>query len=426
MENYVIIGNSVTAIAAVEAIRKKDKEGTITIISDEPYSAYSRPLTSYYVEGKVDEDQMLYRPKDFYEKKNIKTILGEEAVKVDSKTKKVFLKDGQEVSYTKLLVSTGGLPFFPPTKGIDLDGIFAFRTFDDAKKIAERAKETKRAVMIGGGFISLKAAHALRELGLKVSVVELMDRIMGMALDSEGAEIIQKRLEENGIDILTKHTVSEIVGNKAGKVEAVILDDGRRIDCEMVVVAVGVRPNFKLLGGSGVKTNKGIVVNDKMETNVSDIYAAGDVAEAYDFLYKENRLNPIWPNAYEQGFIAGTNMAGGSRKYPGGMGMNSVEFYGIPSISMGITSPEGEGYEVLTKRLPDKNIYKKLILRDNVVVGAIFVGDIDRAGIINGLIKEQALVKDYKSDILEDNFGFVSFPINTRKEKLTKSKSKAG
>ncbi len=418
MENYVIIGNSVAAIAAIEAIRKKDQKGTITVISDEPYLAYSRPLTSYYIEGKVDEDQMLYRPKDFYEKKKVKTILGIEATKVDPKIKKVFLKNGQEISYTKLLVSTGGLPFFPPTKGIDLDGIFAFRTLDDAKKIAERAKETKRAVMIGGGFISLKAAHALRELGLEISVVELMDRVMGIALDNQGAEIIQKSLEENGIEILTKHTVSEIIGNKAGKVEAVILDDGRRIDCEMVVVAVGVRPNFKLLDGSGVKTNKGIVVNDKVETNVSDIYAAGDVAEAYDFLYKENRLNPIWPNAYEQGFVAGTNMAGGSRKYSGGMGMNSVEFYGIPSISMGITSPEGEGYEILIKHLPDKNIYKKLVLKDNVIIGAIFVGDIDRAGIINGLIKEQALVKDYKADILEDSFGFVSFPINTRKEKL--------
>ncbi|MBI4744163.1 MAG: NAD(P)/FAD-dependent oxidoreductase [Actinobacteria bacterium] len=425
MENYVIIGNSVAAIAAIEAIRKKDKEGSITVVSDEPYLAYSRPLISYYIEGKVDEDRMLYRPRGFYEKKNVKTILGEKAVKVDSKTKKISLKNGQEISYTKLLVATGGLPFFPPMKGIESDGVFVFRTLDDAKKILEYSENTKRAVMIGGGFISLKAAHALRELGLEITVVELLDRIMGIALDNQGAEIVEKRLEENGIEILTKHTVSEIVSNKRGKVEAVILDDGKRIDCEMVIVAVGVRPNFKLLDGSGVKTNRGIVVNDKMETNVSNIYAAGDVAEAYDFLYKENRLNPIWPNAYEQGFVAGTNMAGGSRKYPGGMGMNSVEFYGIPSISMGITSPEEEGYEVLIKHLPDKNIYKKLVLKDNVIIGAIFVGDIDRAGIVNGLIKEQAVVRDYKADILEDSFGFVSFPIDVRKEKLTKSKSKA-
>jgi len=420
--SYVIIGNSVAAIGAIEAIRTNDQENPITVVSDEPHHTYSRPLISMLLSGKVTEDRMYYRDADFYEKNKVTPILGKKAKSINVEDKVVILEDDQKIPYDKLLIATGGKPFVPPMKGLDKYEILTFTKWDEVKKIKAMAKSAKHVVVVGGGFIGLKVAESLNELGVKVVVVELLDRILGLVLDNIGSKIIHDRITEAGIEIVTENTIQEIVGSDS-KITHVILKDGQKMDCDMVIVAIGVRSNIEIVENTPVEVNRGIVVNNKMETSVSDIYAAGDVAEAYDMLYESKRTTPILPSAYAQGKIAGDNMSKGASEFPGDLPMNSIEFYGLPFMSIGIVNPEiafpDDGFEAITDTSNLKNnVYKKIILKDNRIIGAILIGAIDRAGIITGLIKDKVDVTPFKENLLDDEFGLISFPKELRKEKL--------
>lgn len=428
---YVLIGNSVAAVGAVEAIRKNDKKGEITIISSEPYFVYSRPLISDFLAGRVEEDEMFYRQRDFYKRNKVKTILGRKAIALNTKQRKVILEGKKEISYSKLLIATGGVPFIPEIKGFDRGGVFTFTALDDAKKIKKYVQRVKRVIIIGGGLIGLKAAESLEELGIRVTVVELMDRILSAVLDKKSSQIIQKHIIEVGIDIITNNTVKEIIGSDS-LISGVILKDEKKVDCEMVLVAIGVIPSLELVKKTKVKVNRGILVNDRMETNIPGIFAAGDVVEAYDLVYQARRLTPIWPDAYRQGSIAGYNMSGIEKRYEGSLPMNAIEFYSLPFTSVGLINPEDKfqitnpksqakaqkEYKVLTKHNAKEKTYKKIVLKENIIVGAIFVGAIERAGVITGLIKDKTNVKNLKEELLEDNFGLISFPKELRKEKL--------
>lgn len=414
---YLIIGNSVAAIAAVEAIREKDQKGDITLISDEPQFVYSRPLISYLLAGDVKVEQMYYRGKNFYERNKIRATLGRKVTSVDATNRKVVLEDGEEFLFEKLLIATGGKPIVPKTKGSDLNGVFTFTKWDDVEKIKKflLGIEVKRAVIVGGGLIGLKAAEGLVALGIKITIVELSDRIMSSTFDGTTSEMMKKILEKRGVEVVTKNTSDEIIANGA-EVGGVVLRDGTRINCEMVVFAIGVSPNIEMVKDSGIKVNRGIQVDEYMRTNFPDIYAAGDVVEAYDLLMRENRPIAIWPNASIQGAVAGHNMAGGTKKYGGSFAMNSIEICDIPTISMGLTDPPaGKGYEVLQQLNEEKPTYRKIVLKDNVVVGAIFVNDIDRAGIFTSLIKDKIDTSIFKDVLLKEEFGLAWFPKEYRK-----------
>lgn len=414
---YLIIGNSVAAVAAVEAIREKDGKGDITLISDEPQFVYSRPLISYLLAGNVKVEQMYYRGKNFYENNKVRAVLGKRVTSVDAANRKVVLEDGEEFLFEKLLIATGGKPIVPKTKGSDLNGVFTFTKWDDVEKIKKLllGTEVKRAVIVGGGLIGLKAAEGLTALGIKITIVELSDRIMSSTFDGTTSEMMKKILEKRGVEVVTKNTADEIIAN-GSKVGGVVLRDGTRINCEMVVFAIGVSPNIEMVKNSGIKVNRGIHVDEYMRTNFPDIYAAGDVVEAYDLVLRDNRPIAIWPNASIQGAVAGHNMAGGTKKYVGSFAMNSIEICDIPTISMGLTDPPaGKGYEVLQQLDEEKPTYRKIILKDNVVVGAIFVNDIDRAGIFTSLIKDKIDTSSFKDVLLKEEFGLAWFPKEYRK-----------
>ncbi len=406
--NYVIIGNSVAAVGAIRGIRAIDQQGNITVISRERHTAYGRPLISYLLGGLITEKRMPYLPADFYEQHRVNLLLNSEVVAVDCGQKQVKLAGGDAVRYDRLLVATGGDPFIPPIEGLsDKEKVFTFTTWDDAAKLKGLAADIEKVVVIGGGLIGLKAAEGLHLLGKQVTIVELADRILSAAFDRPAGRIVAKKMKANGIEVITEDTVIRVEGEGAG-ISGVTLKSGDFIPCDTLVVAIGVRPAAGFLKASAVEVNRGIVVNDSMATSVKEVYAAGDVAEARDFFSGTKNPMPIWPDAYIQGDIAGTSMAGGTKGYCGGLAMNAIEFFKVSTISMGITNPADPAeYEVLTYLDPENYQYRKIVLQGNLLVGAVLVGNVDRAGICAGLIREKVDVTPFKDRLLAPDFGFI-------------------
>jgi len=415
---YVIIGNSAAAVGAIEAIRRCDAENPITVVADEPHHVYSRPLISYLLGGMVDEGRMDYRPRDFYTRYRVETMLGVEVTQVSPQEWSLALAGGGTLTYDRLLIATGGRPFVPPVPGVDVEGVFTFTCLDDARRMARYIEqhEARSALVVGGGLIGLKTAEALMARGLRVTIVELADRILSMTFDHTASGLAESLLRRAGADVRTGLTVKEIVERK-GRVDHAVLQDGERVECDLVVFAIGVRPNVGLIPPeAGIQVNRGIVTDRRMQTSVPGIYAAGDCAEGYDMLLGEHRPIAIWPNAYRQGYVAGCNIAGVKREYEGGMPMNSVEVCGVPTISVGLTDPpEGDGYEILERYDRAAPAYKRLVLRDNRLVGAICIGVVDRAGIYTGLIRDRVDVAPFKDYLLAGNFGLISLPREYRK-----------
>jgi nitrite reductase (NADH) large subunit len=429
--HYAIIGNSAAAVGAVEAIRQYDQEGPITIVADEPHHVYSRPLISYLLGGVVDEAHMYYRPHDFYERYAVQTMLGVRVTSIELQEQHLVLSGGGVLPYDRLLIATGGSPFVPPVPGADLEGVFTFSCWQDARRIdayirdrgldrvhsGDSQGEERSALVIGGGLIGLKTTEALIERGVRVTLIELADRILSATFDRTASKMAQDILRRAGTDIRVGTTAQEIVG-RGGRVDHVILRDGERVNCDLVVFAIGVRPNTGLIPPeSGIRVNRGIVVDRRMGTSVPHVYAAGDCAEAYDCLLGVRRPIAIWPNAYRQGYVAGCNMAGVETGYEGSFPMNSVEVCGVPTISVGITDPqeEREEYEIMERYDRELPAYRKLVLRNKRLVGAICVGDIDRAGIYTGLIRDQVDVGPFQDHLLSGNFGLISLPKAYRK-----------
>lgn len=396
---YVIIGNSYAGVGAVEGIRELDREGEITMISDERYLAYARPLISYNLGGHVSSKNMYYRPAGFYKKNDVRLILGNKVMRINSAHEQVSLEDGTVFEYDRLLIGTGGRPFIPPIEGLEAHNIFSFTKWDDAKKIKKVARGKKKAVVIGGGLIGLKAAQGINDLGLQVTIVELGPRILAVALDEVSGAIVSRQLRENGIRSITGHTAKKILSDGKDNVCGVVLDNDKKLECEILIVAIGVRPNMDLVGGTGIRVNRGILVDRSMMTSIENIYAAGDVAEAPDILNNRDSVIAIVPLAYEQGRVAGANMAGGRRVYTGGIGMNSVEVYALPVMTMGITNQISETHEV--KAFRKGKVYRKLVFEGNRLVGAVLVGQVDYGGILTRFIRSRADITHIKRELTE-------------------------
>ena len=414
---YTIIGNSAAAVGAVESIRQVDGESGITVIAWEPHHTYSRPLISYWLGGEVDDERMPYRSADFYEKNDVETMLGVKVTSVDPESRILTTDDGREIPFDKLLIATGGTPIVPPdVGGANAEGVFTFTTWEDARTIDAYIEQygVQNALVVGAGLIGLKSTEALATRDISVTVVELADRVLSATFDKTASRLAQEAMEKAGVHAICENTVSSIQ-QEDGRVRGATLRDGTELDVDLVLFAIGVRPNTALVRDSNIQVDRGILVDDQMETSVAGIYAAGDVAQARQLLSDERRTLPILPTAYRQGSVAGTNMAGKGRNYEGGIPMNSVDVFGLPTISVGMTTPDDEDVECITRYDEDENTYKKLVLKDNRIVGAIFIGDIERAGIFTGLIKQKVDVSRFKDVLLSDDFGLLSLPAEYRK-----------
>lgn len=402
---YVIIGNSTAAVGCIEGIRSQDKTGPITVISDEPYPVYSRPLISYLLLGRTDEERMKYRPDGFYEKNGVKTLLGVQAIKIDAEKKTVCLADGTEEQFDRLLVATGSRPFVPPMDGLNtVEKKFSFMKLDDAKALGKALTPNSRVLIIGAGLIGLKCAEGIRHLVKSIEVVDLADRILPSILDEDGSAMVRSFIEEQGVSFTLGDSVAKFEGNLA------TLKSGKQVPFDVLVVAVGVRPNTQIAAEAGCRVGRGIAIDERSATSVPGIYAAGDCCECHDITTGTDRILAILPNAYLQGETAGINMAGGEKKFDKAIPMNAIGFFGLHIITAG-------NYDGTAWTEKNARTYKKLVSKDNRLKGFILIGDVARAGIYTSLIREQTPLDTVDYDLLKQKPQLMAF---TREERAVK------
>lgn len=402
-EKIVIIGSSVAAISAIEAIRERNKIIPITVITREKGLSYSRPLISY---SDISDRQLYYRDKNFYKKNNVGLIFDEV---LSVKNGFAVLKSEKNIKYSKLLLAVGGKPVIPNIKGIGGKNVFTLTNLDDAKRIKDFSRNKKTAVVIGCGMIGIKAAEFLRSLGLNITIVEMMDRPLASVLDDKSGKIVADEIKKHA-QLLLNNGVIKI------KEKECVLKTGEKISADVVICAIGVIPNIDIAKKCGIKTNRGIVVNLKMQTSKKNIYAAGDCAESLDILKGEKRPIPVWPVAFRHGVVAGSNMVGCDVKYGGGFVRNSADVFGLPLITLGLSTEKDEEEIVFSDE--KSKVYKKVIVKDGKIIGAIFVGDISRAGIFTGMLKDGIDVSNFKNEIFSENFGYIYVPKEFRSKEV--------
>ncbi len=403
--NYLIIGGSAAGMQAAEELRKKDKNSKITLISKEKEYPYSRCLLSRYIDGRMSINNFYFKTDHFFEDQNIHARLGKEVIEIKTQEKKVICDDFEELSYDKLLIATGASPSMPDIEGLNTQGVHTFHSLEDAKKIMERIKKVKKAVVLGAGFIGLEAAYALSKNGIDVTVIEKSSQLLPKQIDLKASKIIQSDLEELGIRIIFDESVSSVNGD--GEVNSVTLMNKSLLQSEMLIIATGVRPNILLAKKANLETDKGIIVDAFFQTSSQDIYAAGDVIEINDISTGKRDLSATWFNAVLHGKYAAENMAGFRKRYTGAVGIqNAVQFHRIPVISFGKTLLESDDefkdYEVIS--ISKGNIYKKLILKADRIIGMIFVNDIIKSGFYAALIRNSVNIREHKERLLDPDF----------------------
>lgn len=391
---YVIIGNSGGAIGAIVGIRAYDESGEILLISDEEYHTYSRPLISYWLEGKVTEEKMHYRDLTFYDRMNVDTLLGKKVNSIDKNAKAVTLSDGSIHSYDKLLVATGSSPFIPPIKGIEsVKRRFTFTKFDDAKAISADVKSGERILILGAGLIGLKAAEALYPREVDLTIVDLSNKILSSILDENASKIVGNHIKKKDLNLILNTSVDEFDGNKA------VLSNGDIVEFDVLIVSVGVRPNISLIEDIDGECRRGIITNIKQETSITDIYAAGDCTESHDISSGTDKIIALLPNAFIQGEVAGKNMAGGNAKYENAIPMNAIGFFGLFTITAGIYDGDG----CISKISGDGNSYERLCFKEGKLKGFILVGNVSNATAYTAIIKAGIKIADDEIELLRTN-----------------------
>ncbi len=407
---YVIIGGSAAGIAAANAIRDQDSQGSITVLSEEPDMPYFRPMIPFLISGRKSESDMVLMGVGPYKGSDIHVRTGTRVISVDTKAQVVTVKNGDQIKYDKLLIATGSRPHIPPEiQGMDADGVFALRTLNDARHASKRAEKTRQVIMLGGGMLNLKAAFALLELGLEVTLVVYSAEVLSRLMDPDDTTLIRNAMKEAGLRIITGCSAERISSDKGG-VNSVLLNNGQEISCQMVFIGKGVTPNIDFLSDSNVRTDHGVIVDKYSATNISNVFAAGDVAVTFDPINDERIVTGLWTNAVEMGRCAGNNMAGKSTQYSGTFGiLNATQVADVPFVSMGIVHVKGTEYE--THIYSSNNAYRKLVFSPDgtKLIGAVYVGDISRAGLYRFVIREKMSIEDLKSDILSHKLHYGHF-----------------
>lgn len=382
-EYYVILGNGAAGYYAAKAIRERDKTGTIVMISNEPYLSYNRPMLTKSIVAGLSAEQIAIADRDWYEKENIFPMLSKEVVDVDMEQKEVVLEDKSRVHYTKLIYALGSECFVPPIKGSMLPEVAVIRRLADVERVEVLIKEAKDVVVIGGGVLGLEAAWELRKAGLNVTVLEVAPVLMGRQLDIDAGEWLLQAAKKSGIEIRTGVKVASIDGET--HVSGVTLSDGEQIKAGMVIISAGVRANIELAKKMKLLTNRGVVVNSRMESSKKDIYACGDCAEFQGISYG------VWPEAVEEGKVAGANAAGEEVEYT--VKEPTLTFHGMNTVLFA-AGDNGKNPNLLYKTIVYQDMgreqYQKYYFLNDRLCGVILLGDLSLMGRMTELLERHA------------------------------------
>jgi len=388
-KHHVIIGASASGLSALEAIRSVDQECDVTIVSKEQAPLYSRVGLTHFLDGTVKAPGMNTHGAEYFQRLKATLLAGVAAVHVDPKRRMVKLSNRKNLAYDALLVASGSSAVIPPIRGARLRGVHPCITRNDALAIDRALARARHVVVIGAGLIGIQAADAVVKRKKKVAIVEQMPHVMPAMVDPVAARLFEELLREKGHAVHTGVRAAELVG-KAGRVAGVRLESGEILPCQVCIVAVGVRPNLEFLEGTAIQRRQGLLVDAAQETSIRHIYAAGDVAETTDMFSGQRVVIAIWPEALNQGRVAGLNMAGHPTTYEGSMAMNTTSVLGLPIASLGLWHvTDAIEYRIHADLDETKRTYRKLVFKDRTLVGAILVGpNVNlEAGVLHNFIR---------------------------------------
>jgi len=394
----VVVGNGIAATIFAKSLRESDSDAEIDIYAKEKYNYYPRPNLIDFLADRIPFERIFAFPEEWFTNNNLNVHLKSPAVAIHPESQEIEFEDEKKEKYDKLFLANGSNSFVPPFKGADKQGVFTLWTIDDAYDILGYFVDHPNVVVIGGGLLGLEIARALRNRGADVTVVEFFDRLLPRQLDTQGASILQEQIEMMGIEVRVRTATEEICGE--GEVTGLRFKGGEEMEADMTIIAAGARPSLDIPKSAGLETDRGLVVNDYLQTSNPDIYAAGDVSQ------HRGRVYGIIPATFEMARIAAANVQGQQKQYSGTIPSNSLKVVGINLSSIGLVNPEEAGYEELRKEIREEGIYKKLVIKDGVIVGAIWMGTKEGVSEIGRLISAKKDVTKWKDSILKDEFDF--------------------
>ena len=412
---YVIIGNGAAGATAAQTIRQNDAAGEIVILTAEPYPMYSRPGLAYVLIKEVPPEQIMARTLDWYEEWGINLVLGE-AVRLDVQRQVVWLRDGRSLTYDRLLIATGARATPPPYPGSELDGVVYLDTLDGTKELVQKTRRARRAVVIGGGITALELSEGLTHRGVETHYFLRRDRLWGRVFNDEEAALLEQKMKAHHVHIHYNTEAVEILGNRRGRVRGVRLEDGSEFKCDLVGVAIGVKPLIDVVANSPIATDRAILVDEQMQTSVPNVYAAGDCAQVYDRWTEKHMLDILWPSAVAEGNAAGLNMVGKAYQYQKGSPFNACLLFGLHITTMGQINPRSEADDEpqilqhvsrgssevwYTHPRPYRSAWSaekdntiRLVLSGDYLVGALVIGEQSLTDSLRYLIEHEVNIAD--------------------------------
>lgn len=401
--NVLIIGNGLAGTLAAKSLRELDPGLGIEVLGEERHPYYPRPNLIEYLAGRLPLEKIFAFPEEWAARQGITLRLGEKIARILPAEKKVETAAGAALSYDALLIATGARAALPPVPGVDRKGVFVLRTLDDAHDLIAYLEGRQRVAVLGGGLLGLEIARAIRGRGADVEVIEFFDRLLPRQLDPAAAAILRTQIEKTGITVRLRATAKEVLGDSGG-VRGLRFESGETLGTEAVVVAAGIKPEIGLAADAGLQVGRGVLVDDRMRTSGPGIFAAGDAAE------HRGRIYGIIPAAFEQARAAAANMLGQDRSYGGTVPFNTLKVAGLYLTSAGEIDAEGPGFESLVHSDPAAGLYKKIVLQDGRLAGAIWLGTKKGAAEISRLVALKHDVGTIKQTLLEDDFDFAEIP----------------
>lgn len=390
----VLVGNGLAGMRCLEDLLDMAPDRyEITVIGEEPWGNYNRIMLSPVLSGEKTIDDIMLHPHAWYADKGIRLFAGDPAVRIDRPRKHVYTEKGEVISYDRLILATGSKPFVPPIPGSDLKGVLSFRDIYDVNSMLDYCKTWKNAVVIGGGLLGLEAAYGLKQQGMNVTVLHLMDRIMDRQLDSKASQMLKTAIEQKGITILTAANTEGLIGEE-GHVTQVKLKNGTVLDADLVVFAVGIRPNMTLAQSAGLRCNRGVLVNDTMQTFDPSIYAVGECIEHRGQTF--GLVEPLWGQA----FICASHLAEhGSLTFKAPTVPTQLKVSGCDVFSAGDFEPK-EDFEDIVLNDEKRQIYKRIIIQKDRVIGAVLFGDTEDGAWYAELIADQTPITSIRNKLL--------------------------